>query len=675
MISDQEGAARVLALARANDLLAAMAAGKALVEAGKADAGLTLFVGVLSCRSGDLEQGIAHMRCAVAMAPGDAIARTELARALLAQGAFDEIEALSASESESSGPGAREMLRIRAHALRAKQDWERALGYYCKLTAADALDFESWHGMGTSLLGLNEAEAAIEPLREAVRLRPSIANYWSALSRALSFTKDFNAGIEAAQQALARAPTDSAAQIELARALVGLERSEEALAALEVARNGVGDDPALLIDIAGFQLQLKSFGSAEINFRAALAIRADRVPALVGLAKLYERTNRMADLRATIEEADRLGLPVAEMALLRARLLRGEGKLEEALTAARTAPENSDVERAERAQAIGHLAERLGDTTAAFASFLEANRLLATITGDSRAAEQFLVTLDRVNSLLTPGWYARWRRPIEPGARPSPFFIFGFPRSGTTLIDTMLIGHPNTVVLEEEALIQRTSDQLASVDRLADLSPGAIERLRDFYFNEVALLAPDLGRRLLVDKEPLGLINAPMLHRLFPDARYVFMERHPCDVVLSCFIISSRLNMNVAHFFDLASTARVYDRVMNYWERCRTVLPIAVETVRYERLIVDTERELRRVAEFAGLVWDERMLDHEKNAVARSFIGSPSYAQVVEPIYTRSSGRWVRYREQMDTVLPILRPWIEKMGYDPEGADPRSPTG
>lgn len=664
MRPDQEGAARVLTLARANDLGAALAAGEALVAGGKADAGLTLFVGVLSCRSGHFERGIAHMRCAVEMAPGDAIAQVELARALLAHGALDEVEAFTASRSRSASPAAREMLRVRAHALRAKEDWQGASEHYRELTAADAADFESWHGLGTSLLGLNDAEAAIMPLREAARLRPTIANHWSALSRALSITGDFTGGLQAAQQALTLAAASPAAQLELARALIGLERPDEALIALGLAQQDAGNEPALLNDIAGLQSQLKAFGPAEATFRAALAMRPDLAQALVGLAKLYERTNRMVELREAIAAADRLGLPIAKTALFRARLLGSEGRLEEALTAARASPEDSDAGRAERSQAVGQLAERLGDTSAAFAAFAEANRLMATTIGDSREAEQFLVTLDRVHDLLTPRWYARWRRPIEPGSRASPLFIFGFPRSGTTLIDTMLIGHPDTLVLEEEAVIQHTSDQLVSVDRLADPAPGEVDRLRDYYFAKVARLAPDLGERLLVDKEPLGLINAPMLHRLFPDARYIFMERHPCDVVLSCFMISSRLNMNVAHFFDLASTARVYDRVMHYWERCRAVLPLRVETVRYEHLVAATERELRRVAGFAGLRWDERMLDHESNAAARSFIGSPSYAQVTEPIYTRSSGRWVRYREQMKPVLPILQPWIEKMGYD-----------
>ena len=202
-----------------------------------------------------------------------------------------------------------------------------------------------------------------------------------------------------------------------------------------------------------------------------------------------------------------------------------------------------------------------------------------------------------------------------------------------------------------------------SADQLRDMTSVEIDRYRAAYFADVDRLAPDALGRLIVDKEPLGLISTPLLHRVFPDARYVFAERHPCDVVLSCFTISTRFNLRIGHFFDLASIARLYDRVLTFWERCREVLPLTVHVVRYERLVEDPQSELRGLADFAGLAWDPEHMDHRLNAAARPFIASPSYAQVSEPIYTRARGRWLRYRRQMEPVLPILAPWIEKMGY------------
>jgi hypothetical protein len=72
---------------------------------------------------------------------------------------------------------------------------------------------------------------------------------------------------------------------------------------------------------------------------------------------------------------------------------------------------------------------------------------------------------------------------------------------------------------------------------------------------------------------------------------------------------------------------------------------------------------LRPLLEFLGLPWDERVLDHESTARARSHIKTASYAQVVEPIYTRSAGRWQNYRKHLEPIFPVLRPWVEKFGY------------
>jgi hypothetical protein len=81
-------------------------------------------------------------------------------------------------------------------------------------------------------------------------------------------------------------------------------------------------------------------------------------------------------------------------------------------------------------------------------------------------------------------------------------------------------------------------------------------------------------------------------------------------------------------------------------------------------MIEDPEAALRPLAAFLGLDWDPRLLDHIGSAKARSHIGTPSYAQVAEPLYTRARGRWENYRDEMVPVLPILAPWAKRMGYE-----------
>lgn len=80
-------------------------------------------------------------------------------------------------------------------------------------------------------------------------------------------------------------------------------------------------------------------------------------------------------------------------------------------------------------------------------------------------------------------------------------------------------------------------------------------------------------------------------------------------------------------------------------------------------MVADLEGQLRPLLDFLGLEWDASLLDYQKTAKDRGYIRTPSYAQVTEKLYTRSSGRWESYRRHMEPVLPTLEPWIERFGY------------
>ncbi|WP_162987113.1 sulfotransferase family protein [Sphingomonas paeninsulae] len=191
-----------------------------------------------------------------------------------------------------------------------------------------------------------------------------------------------------------------------------------------------------------------------------------------------------------------------------------------------------------------------------------------------------------------------------------------------------------------------------------------IEQHCDRYYSEAARYVDLKAGSLLVDKFPMHLTKVPVMHRLFPHANFILALRHPYDVVLSCFITSFRLNNAMTNFLDLKTAAETYDLVFNYWEQCISVIPTNVHVFRYESMIVDREAELRSLFKYLELDWDGSALDHTRTAVDRGVISTASYSQVTEPIYSRATGRWERYREHMTGVLPILAPWAERFGYE-----------
>jgi tetratricopeptide (TPR) repeat protein len=430
-------------------------------------------------------------------------------------------------------------------------------------------------------------------------------------------------------------------------------RREEAAAAFLEAARQLPDNELPLFDLGRALSMLGRYDEAESVYR-----RAPGYPdSWFEIGQLLERSNRLDRLPALIAEAEQVGV---RLAYLDALAFDREGKTELALETARLMRPADDPVR--RALLIGRLADKAGEADEAFAAYAEMNRAVAArYPGVEAAAGEYRRHVSALIGMLTPDYAACLTPPLK-GERPAPVFLVGFPRSGTTLLDTLLMGHPDIHVLEEVPLLQRAAEALGDFARLPELDAAEVAQLRALYFEALDAREPPPGK-MVVDKLPLNLLGAPLIHRLFPDAKFIFAARHPCDVVLSCFMQNFDLNPAMANFLELESAARLYDLVLTFWERARELLPLEVHVLRYEDLVADTGAEMRALIAFLGLDWDEALLDHQATAAGRGPIATPSYHQVAQPIYDRARGRWQRYRPQIEPILPILAPWTERMGY------------
>lgn len=624
MASIPPKAREAIDLARRGEVSRAILAGEAALTEAPDDGALNLFVGMLHARQLDLDGALPHLRRAAALSPGDPMPRIELARALIAAGALGEAEA-----AIDGLPGSGALVRVRALIHQRRGHHRDAARCYRLATDQDGRDFESWNGLGESLLALGDAAGAVESLARSLALRPG----------------------------------QTAVRARLAEAQAAAGQAETGLAAARAQARALPYDPLVRMTIARLEDLLGRPAKAEAALREALRIDPRCAPAVLALADLAERDNRSDELETLIARAEDLGVPPADTALARARLLFRRGAFGAALAALHSAPDSADG--GARAELVGRISDRAGDTEAAFAAFAEMNRRAASHAGGARQmAADFRAMVQRHARTTTPMWFQGWAAATPSSERPSPVFLLGFPRSGTTLLDTMLAGHPGVAVIEEQPMLHRVAEAVGGIERLASLDAADIAVLRALYFATLDRLAPEARGKLIIDKLPLGIVDAALIHRLFPDARILFAERHPCDVVLSGFMTRFDPQGGMANFLAIEDTAALYDAVMSCWARCREVFPLDVHAVRYERIIEDPRAEIGAAAQFLGLAWDEAMLDHVASARSRAFIGTPSYAQVAEPLHARACGRWKRYRAQMAPVLPMLAPWAERMGYE-----------
>ena len=159
------------------------------------------------------------------------------------------------------------------------------------------------------------------------------------------------------------------------------------------------------------------------------------------------------------------------------------------------------------------------------------------------------------------------------------------------------------------------------------------------------------------------MLVLPVIRRLFPNSRIILAIRHPCDVVLSCFLQNFNAPELALLCRDLPTLAGAYSHAFGFWySQARLLRPVSYE-LRYEQFTADFGTEVRKLAEFLQLPWHEAMLAPAERARAKGFISTPSYSQVLEPVNSGSVGRWRHYGRHFSAVLPMLMPWIERWGY------------
>jgi tetratricopeptide (TPR) repeat protein len=604
---------------RRGDLAGARREIEAALAAEPGHVELSAFAGLVLAQSGDPEAAIPHFRLVLSAMPGDTATRLNLATALLATGRRDEAGEVSVGDDPR-------LRRIAAYVHQQRGELLEAAAAYEQVIAAFPGDWESLNNLGNTRSEMGDYDGAVDAFRAAIGLQPDRIEMVINLSDALALG----------------------------------ERAEERQAVMRQAASISPDDAKVQTELGLAEAAARDFAAAEAAFRAAIRLDPGGIAPYLELAVLLENLNRVDDLAALVEQAERAsGGP--ETSFIRAWALRRQGRFEEALPLIEAVPESIDPMR--RWQLLAEVCDRLGLTERAFAAFTAMNRAaLALKPAPSGPSYRDAVVAEA--ALLTPAQIASWSKVELDAAPPAPVFLVGFPRSGTTLLDTLLMNLPQLHVLEEMPMIGEVELLLGDKARLAGLDADEANALRRRYFEALEIVSPPAPGQIVVDKYPLHMARIQLIHRIFPDARIIFVERHPCDAVLSCFVSNFTLNRAMRSFTDLGEAARLYDAVFDSWTRARALLPLDVHTIRYERMVEDLEGEMRGLLDWLGLPWDASVLDNRASAAKREHIRTASYSQVTEPIYTRSAGRWARYRTQMSNVLPILAPWAEKMGYE-----------
>ncbi len=475
------------------------------------------------------------------------------------------------------------------------------------------------------------------------------------------------------ETALIDNPGDFATLNALGLCLARAGRFNEGLARLEAAI-AIAPDFAPARYNRGWTLEaMGDMAGARQAYLQAVGLDPSHAQALGNLAALAGRLGDYAEARAYASRALALdsGQPSALTALATAETAESEAQQ----AARRLAPLIAPGSRAsghERAIALGVLGDALdaqdlpADAFKAYAASGAALRDLYA-RSDFESSSQVARRLKRQFVSARP---ADWRRPrsaIQTGGADGHLFLLGFPRSGTTMLGQALATHPDVVTLEERDFLADAVRRLlvgeGGPERLAALDAQETARFAKDYWDRIDASGVQASGKMVVDRLPMNTLALPVITKLFPAAKILFLRRDPRDVVLSCFRRRFAINPTTVEFLTVEGAAAHYDAVMDLAQTYEAVLDLDLRVQGYETLVGNFEAEMRALCGFAGLSWRVDMVDFGSRS---GDIATPSASQIARGLNTEGVGQWRRYRSELAPVMPVLARWVERFGYDSE---------
>ena len=489
--------------------------------------------------------------------------------------------------------------------------------------------------------------------------------------------QEYQQTIETLERAARLDPANASIQLDLGRAYgLRYEYSEAERCFEKAARVALRRVEALTE--AGRRCQ--EFGSQDMAKRyleRAAQETGATAEVFVTLAELHERHACLQEATQLIERALKVDAANPPALLVRARLDRLSGQLAEAEIRVRALLHSGGGDPWLRARGwyeLGAILDRQARYDEAMEAFLEAKALVRPAAANHAATlHRIQARVREMEESISASALERWAAAAE-ALRPLQRFaiLCGHPGSGTTLLEQVLDSHPGVMTAEETHILHdeaylplsRGFPPEASVLEVLESAPvSRLRQSRENYFGFTELfLGRKLGDSMLVDKNPALNVLIPAAARIFPEAKFLIALRDPRDVCLSCFMQPLSPNPVSSAYLSLEGTVTQYLSVMGFW---RTLLPRMCNPfleVRYEELVESLEIVSRRVLEFLGTAWDDRVMRFDEHARGK-LLRSPSYAEVSQPLTRRAVGRWQNYRPHLEPYFARLQPMMKALGY------------
>lgn len=306
------------------------------------------------------------------------------------------------------------------------------------------------------------------------------------------------------------------------------------------------------------------------------------------------------------------------------------------------------------AYAAGKEFEDCGDWARAFEAFdLGARAKRSTVEFDEDAETR------RFAGMMEIFGESFASRPSEGCEDPSPIFVVGQPRTGTTLVERIITSHSQ---IESAGELQQFRLSVGRLSGGGEKARTIEETLRAYASIDMKSLGEEYlrvsrpmrsGAPRFVDKLPGNYFYIPLILAALPNARIIHLTRDPMDACFSSF--KQLFAEAYPHSYEQREMARHFARYWKLMDHWRRLYPGRILDVAYEETVADLDPAVRRIVDYLGLPWEDACLRYFEQGAS---VATASAVQVREKPHTRSVGRWRRYGVRLEP----MREELEKAG-------------
>ncbi|MFT7460292.1 MAG: tetratricopeptide (TPR) repeat protein [Planctomycetota bacterium] len=489
----------------------------------------------------------------------------------------------------------------------------------------------------------------VETLKELVAQFPDSLLYCASLASALEGLGKLGTAIIVYQEFLQGQPANPTAWFNVALLYKKGKRYSDAVQAYEQAiAHKVDRIEEVYSNMGVLYSEMRQADKARAMYKRALEINPDYVQALFNFAGLCEEAGQGEEATGLYERIlslDPRHLESRSRLVYARKIRRSDMQMIDSLMRASEEANNDLLGKESILFALGKAFDDLEQYGDAFAAYSQANEIgkLRNLAYKRNAVEQAFDDLIEVFSPEKLSGLA-----ID-SPNVAPVFICGMFRSGSTLVEQILSGHPLITAGGELDYLQWLVAQKLSPfpDRAVTASSVELQALGGKYLSMVQTLFPNA--QCITDKQPDNFLYLGLIKILYPSAKIIYTSRNPLDNCLS--VNFQQLGGRLNYATDLKDTAHYYKqhkRLMNHWINC---FPENIFKVDYDELVSSPEPLLRRLLDFLDLDWDEGCLAFQESA---NPVKTASVWQVREGLHTDSSGRWRNYASFVKDIQTFL---------------------